>query len=101
MSVGGDTPGQATGGTSQSRLAPSMAQARVLVDELARCGLREAVIAPGSRSAPLGLALYDDPRVRLALRGFPRYRARGGRAPAGGTGLYVRHRGGEPPPGGA
>lgn len=68
MSVGGDTPGQATGGTWQSRLAPSMAQARVLVDELARCGLREAVIAPGSRSAPLGLALYDDPRVRLHVR---------------------------------
>ncbi len=27
--------------------------ARVLVDELVRCGLRHAVIAPGSRSAPL------------------------------------------------
>ena len=30
---------------------PSTAFATVLVDELIRCGLREAVVAPGSRSA--------------------------------------------------
>jgi 2-succinyl-5-enolpyruvyl-6-hydroxy-3-cyclohexene-1-carboxylate synthase len=37
---------------------PSTAFATVLVDELIRCGLTEAVIAPGSRSAPLAMALH-------------------------------------------
>ncbi len=37
---------------------PSTAFATVLADELVRCGLREAVLAPGSRSAPLALALF-------------------------------------------
>lgn len=38
---------------------PSTQFATVLADELIRCGLREAVLAPGSRSAPLALALHD------------------------------------------
>jgi 2-succinyl-5-enolpyruvyl-6-hydroxy-3-cyclohexene-1-carboxylate synthase len=38
---------------------PSTAIAVTLVDELARCGLAEAVVAPGSRSAPLAMALWD------------------------------------------
>ncbi|HUA43478.1 MAG TPA: 2-succinyl-5-enolpyruvyl-6-hydroxy-3-cyclohexene-1-carboxylic-acid synthase [Streptosporangiaceae bacterium] len=37
---------------------PSTALATALVDELLRCGLREAVVAPGSRSAPLAMALH-------------------------------------------
>ncbi|HEX3614230.1 MAG TPA: 2-succinyl-5-enolpyruvyl-6-hydroxy-3-cyclohexene-1-carboxylic-acid synthase [Sporichthyaceae bacterium] len=47
---------------------PSTALARVLVDELVRCGVTEAVLAPGSRSAPLALALYREDRIRLHVR---------------------------------
>lgn len=43
----------------------SQALAETLVDELARCGVRHAVVAPGSRSAPLALALARDERVRV------------------------------------
>jgi len=44
---------------------PSTALARVLVDELARCGLTDAVLAPGSRSTALAYALQDHPGVSL------------------------------------
>ena len=47
---------------------PSTALARVLVDELVRTGVREAVLAPGSRSAPLAFALHAADRAgRLRL----------------------------------
>ncbi|GAA2669379.1 2-succinyl-5-enolpyruvyl-6-hydroxy-3-cyclohexene- 1-carboxylic-acid synthase [Nonomuraea recticatena] len=47
---------------------PATALATVLVDELVRCGLTDVVMAPGSRSAPLALALHAESRVRLHVR---------------------------------
>ncbi len=44
---------------------PSHALALVLVDELARGGVTDAVLAPGSRSTALAMALHDEPRIRL------------------------------------
>ena len=37
---------------------------RALVDELVRCGVRDAVTSPGSRSAPIVLSLVRDGRLR-------------------------------------
>jgi 2-succinyl-5-enolpyruvyl-6-hydroxy-3-cyclohexene-1-carboxylate synthase len=50
---------------------PSTALGRVLVDELVRGGVTDAVLAPGSRSAPLAAALAAaerDGRLRLHVR---------------------------------
>jgi 2-succinyl-5-enolpyruvyl-6-hydroxy-3-cyclohexene-1-carboxylate synthase len=47
---------------------PSTALATVLVDELVRCGVREVVLCPGSRSAPLAYAVQQAERAgRLRL----------------------------------
>jgi 2-succinyl-5-enolpyruvyl-6-hydroxy-3-cyclohexene-1-carboxylate synthase len=50
---------------------PSTAFGLAFCDELARCGLREVVLAPGSRSTPLAMALGDleqEGRLRLHVR---------------------------------
>jgi len=50
---------------------PSTTQARVVVDELVRGGVRDVVLCPGSRNAPLAFALADadrDGRLRLHVR---------------------------------
>ncbi|TVY02659.1 2-succinyl-5-enolpyruvyl-6-hydroxy-3-cyclohexene-1-carboxylic-acid synthase [Mycolicibacterium porcinum] len=50
---------------------PSTAQARVVVDELIRGGVRDVVLCPGSRNAPLAFALSDADRagrIRLHVR---------------------------------
>lgn len=41
--------------------------ARALLDELARCGLRDVIVAPGSRSTSLVLAAESDPRLRVRV----------------------------------
>jgi 2-succinyl-5-enolpyruvyl-6-hydroxy-3-cyclohexene-1-carboxylate synthase len=50
---------------------PSTAFATVFADELARCGMREVVVAPGSRSTPLAMAFHaldQVGRLRLHVR---------------------------------
>ncbi|OCB56475.1 2-succinyl-5-enolpyruvyl-6-hydroxy-3-cyclohexene-1-carboxylic-acid synthase [Mycobacterium parascrofulaceum] len=50
---------------------PSTTQARVVVDELIRGGVRDVVLCPGSRNAPLAFALADADsagRIRLHVR---------------------------------
>lgn len=43
------------------------ALASAFVEELARCGLRQAVISPGSRSTPLAVALWRQPEVEATV----------------------------------
>ncbi|TMK75330.1 MAG: 2-succinyl-5-enolpyruvyl-6-hydroxy-3-cyclohexene-1-carboxylic-acid synthase [Actinobacteria bacterium] len=43
------------------------ALASALVEELARCGVRRAALAPGSRSTPLALALWHQPAIEVAV----------------------------------
>jgi len=50
---------------------PSTAFGVAFSDELIRCGLREVVLAPGSRSTPLAMAFYEtarQQRLRLHVR---------------------------------
>ncbi|MDL5155337.1 2-succinyl-5-enolpyruvyl-6-hydroxy-3-cyclohexene-1-carboxylic-acid synthase [Actinomycetospora termitidis] len=52
-------------------MTPSTLQARVVVDEWVRGGIREVVACPGSRNAPLLLAVHDAEaagRLRLHVR---------------------------------
>jgi 2-succinyl-5-enolpyruvyl-6-hydroxy-3-cyclohexene-1-carboxylate synthase len=43
------------------------ALASALVEELARCGMRHAVLAPGSRSTPLAVALWRQPAIEVSV----------------------------------
>jgi 2-succinyl-5-enolpyruvyl-6-hydroxy-3-cyclohexene-1-carboxylate synthase len=50
---------------------PAAAFGATFADELIRCGLREVVLAPGSRSTPLAMAFFDTEqqrRIRLHVR---------------------------------
>ena len=44
---------------------PNMVWAEIFVDELARCGLQDVCIAPGSRNTPLTLAFFAHPDIRI------------------------------------
>ena len=43
------------------------ALASAFVEELARCGVRHAVLSPGSRSTPLALALWRQPEIDVTV----------------------------------
>ncbi len=43
------------------------ALASAFVEELARCGLRHAVLSPGSRSTPLAVALWRQPAIEVSV----------------------------------
>ena len=58
---------------------PSTAQATAVVDELARGGVRDVVLCPGSRNAPLAFALQAADsamyRAKQQRNHYSRYRA--------------------------
>ncbi|HEX6228397.1 MAG TPA: 2-succinyl-5-enolpyruvyl-6-hydroxy-3-cyclohexene-1-carboxylic-acid synthase [Solirubrobacterales bacterium] len=43
------------------------ALASAFVEELTRCGLRHAVLSPGSRSTPLAVALWREPQIEVSV----------------------------------
>ena len=66
-----DTGAAETTHAVQSTQAPSAVVAGLIVDELLRLGMVDAVVCPGSRSAPLARALVqaaDAAKVRLHVR---------------------------------
>jgi 2-succinyl-5-enolpyruvyl-6-hydroxy-3-cyclohexene-1-carboxylate synthase len=43
------------------------ALASAMLEELARCGVRRAVVSPGSRSTPLAVALWREPGIEVTV----------------------------------
>jgi 2-succinyl-5-enolpyruvyl-6-hydroxy-3-cyclohexene-1-carboxylate synthase len=46
---------------------PNTALASAFAEELARCGVRQAVLSPGSRSTPLALALWREEEIETTV----------------------------------
>ena len=106
----GEPRGRAGGsaGRQAALVNPSTAFGLALCDELARCGLREVVVAPGSSGTPLAMAfaeLEQRGRLRLHVRidersaSFTALGLAKASRPAGGGGVHVRDGGGQLPPG--
>jgi 2-succinyl-5-enolpyruvyl-6-hydroxy-3-cyclohexene-1-carboxylate synthase len=55
-------------GASADRAALQLAFARAMVDEFVRGGVRDVVLCPGSRAAPLAIAAATEPQLRLHVR---------------------------------
>lgn len=71
MNENQETSNQAASNQSTSQQFPSEVTAALIVDELVRLGTVDAVVCPGSRSAPLARALVqaaDAARLRLHVR---------------------------------
>lgn len=71
MSRCGLRPGRCAARITLVVVNPSTAQATAVVDELARGGVRDVVLCPGSRNAPLAFALQSADnagRLRLHMR---------------------------------
>ncbi|HEX8958612.1 MAG TPA: thiamine pyrophosphate-binding protein, partial [Solirubrobacterales bacterium] len=49
------------------RTNANTALASAFVEELARCGLRHAIVSPGSRSTPLAVALWRQPGIDVKV----------------------------------
>ena len=94
--------------TKAPRMDPTNANtalASAFAEELARCGLRHAVLSPGSRSTPLARGALAPARDRgdgdrrRALRRLLRPRRGAGERCAGGDALHLGHRRRQLPPG--